>query len=453
MLAPLRVMGLGGAFAAYAEGVDALASNAASPAVREPFSVAWYDYDYSVSLAFPAALRGTDFDNDGKVGFAYDNFVFYTLGGLLQIGPIGVGVLGDFQRYDLSPNAGASDLRVTETLGRVHGVVGVSLFGGQMAVGAGIRAVTLSLDSTTSSSAASLTIIDARKSSLTMDGVGPQIGVLIRPDDQPWRIGATYRAKVEGTPTEKLFGIVGGGAATDVPFAIPGSVRLPWEVEAGFVIQVGPRPLNPKWLDPKRQRAQLRQQIAEDRAARQRAQEAELRGIADPSEMYARASELARQEMYVRREEQARLEQADAQLLLERKARYWNWPRERITVLGEVLVTGPSRDAIGLESFFSEQSQPTGQPQQSGALTSVSPRLGLEGEPVSDLLQMRIGTYVEPSRFRGVVARQHFTFGLDVRLGAWSVFGIAGDQVWRISAMTDLAPRYENFGVSVGAWH
>jgi hypothetical protein len=72
---------------------------------------------------------------------------------------------------------------------------------------------------------------------------------------------------------------------------------------------------------------------------------------------------------------------------------------------------------------------------------------------VPDRLQTRIGTYIEPSRFARHLARQHFTFGLDLKLFPFSPFGLFGDQIWRLGGFIDLAPRYQNFGVSIGAWH
>jgi len=171
--------------------------------------------------------------------------------------------------------------------------------------------------------------------------------------------------------------------------------------------------------------------------------------------MYDRASELAYEETFVRREEDRRLETVRESLLLERRARYANWPRERITVLLEILVSGKTPEAVGLESFFAHQASPMPADtdfKRSGQRVSYSPRLGLEGEPVSDRIQTRIGTYIEPSRFGGL-ARQHFTFGFDVKLFPWKMFGLAPEQVWRVGLVTDLAPRYQSFGISVGAWH
>jgi hypothetical protein len=290
-------------------------------------------------------------------------------------------------------------------------------------------------------------------SHLDMSGAAPEIGVLVRPDYEPWRLGATFRAAVTGrTSSESAQGSASSGG---IRFFRPASIELPWELELGAAIQVGPRPLNPRWLDPHDQEERARQQIEDDRSLREAAQEAELAAIHDESQRASRKTILAYQEAFIRREEDARLDQARESLLLERRARYANWPRERITVLLALVVSGRSNDAIGLESFFAEQSPsaPMGAFKPSGQSVSYSPRMGLEGEPVPDRLQTRIGTYIEPSRFVGHIARQHFTFGFDVRLFAWSGFGLFGDQIWRFGGLTDLAPRYQSFGLSIGAWH
>ena len=141
MLAPARATALGGAFAAYAEGVDAIAANAAAVAVRTPYSFDWADYDITLGVSFPAALRNNDFDNDGAVGFTYQNFLSYSLGAQLQLGAWGVGLLGDFQTYDLLPAKRPGDPQVSETLGKLHAVLGRSFFGGQLALGGGLRGV------------------------------------------------------------------------------------------------------------------------------------------------------------------------------------------------------------------------------------------------------------------------------------------------------------------------
>jgi hypothetical protein len=236
-------------------------------------------------------------------------------------------------------------------------------------------------------------------------------------------------------------------------------VNLPWEVQVGAAIQLGPRPLNPQWINPRDEEATHRRQIAAARAARRVAQELELDAICDAEARAERARAFAVQEKFMRREENERFAETGKRLRDERRARYVNWPRERITVLVELLVSGPSADAIGLESYFAGQAalaQPVPPPtfdfRRSGQTVSYSPRLGFEGEPVANWLQTRFGTYIEPSRFGGH-ARQHFTFGFDLKLAPWSGFGLFGDQIWRIGGVADLAPRYQSFGVSIGAWH
>jgi hypothetical protein len=441
VLAPARATALGGAFGAYAEGVDAIAANTAAVAVRVPYSFEWFDHDLTLGISFPAAFRNTDFDNDGSVGFTYENFLFYSLGAELQFGPWGIGVLGDFQRYDLSPR-NSSGLEVAETLGKLRTVIGRSFFGGQLAVGTGLRIVTFSIDSSQNGVATT---------DLQMNGFAPEAGVQVRPDYLPWRLGATIRAPVEGRISAST------NSPAMLPFIRPSGVVLPWELEVGAAIQLGPRPLNPQWINPDKEEASDRNRLVAERAARKAAQDFELEAICDPAERMARAEELRHQEKFVQREEDRRFAETKKRLRDERKARYLNWPRERITVFIELLVTGRSDNAIGLETYFSAQAAvmqgaPPIDLRRSGDGVSYSPRLGFEGEPVTNWLQTRFGTYIEPSRFGGL-ARQHFTFGFDVKLFPFSGFGLFGDQVWRIGGVADLAPRYQSFGISLGAWH
>jgi hypothetical protein len=445
VLAPARATALGGAFSAYAEGVDAIASNAASVAVRTPYSFDWIDQDFTVGISFPAAFKNTDFDNDGKVGFTYENFYFYSFGGQLQLGAWGVGLLGEFQTYDLLPAKRPGDPQVRETLGKLHAVVGRSLFGGQLAIGGGLRLATFAINSLQNG---------VSSTDLSMQSAAPEVGIHIRPDYVPWRLGATFRAPVEGRVEATASP---DSAPNALPFIRPAGVSLPWELELGAAIQLGPRPLNPQWINPHDQESEFGNQITEGRAARRVAQELELEAICDAGERAERASQFARQETAIRREEDARFDEKRATLRAERRARYVNWPRERITVLIELLISGRSANAIGLETYFAGQAAlvtgtPTVDFKRSGENISYSPRLGFEGEPVPNWLQTRFGTYIEPSRFDGA-PRQHFTFGFDLKLVAWSGFGLFGDQIWRLGGVADLAPRYQSFGVSIGAWH
>ncbi len=431
VLAPSRVTSIGGAFAGYAEGVDAIAANASAVAVRPPYSSTWFDHDLSVGLSFPAALSGDDFDNDGEVDGHYDHFYLLTLGMSLQFGPFGAGFLGDFQQYELRSST-PTTTPLKATLGRLHAVAGYSLLGGQLAVGGGMRVMTMSVDAADRLAGTNI---------FWMAGAAPEIGVLVRPDYVPWRIGITYRAPV----TTWLGGPPSG--SPPLGFEAPASLTMPWELEAGFALQAGARPLNPHWIDPQEHVRELRRDLDLSRSIRHAEAAAELATIGDADARRRRSSELAERDHTLTLREDDEFARAEALLRAERRARFQNWPRARITVVGEVLLTGPSSDAVSLQSLFANA------PKTSGDSTTWSPRLGLEGEPVVDWLQVRIGSYVEPSRVRGAQARQHFTFGFDVRTVAWDMFGLAQGQVWRISAMMDVAPLYQSFGLSIGAWH
>jgi hypothetical protein len=160
-----------------------------------------------------------------------------------------------------------------------------------------------------------------------------------------------------------------------------------------------------------------------------------------------RRAELARQEEAIRVVEDQELKAAEDTLMAERRARYENWPRQKILVAASVLVTGANPNAIALEDFFDQKLE------QYAQSTTLSPRVGVEAEPIPGWLKGRIGTYLEPSRFAGVAARQHFTSGFDVKLFKWEGFGLFPRQVWRLSAVADVAPRYTDWGISFGAWH
>jgi hypothetical protein len=439
ILAPLRVTGLGGAYVPYAEGIDGIPANAASPAAREPFSVHWLDYDLAFSVSFPGAFANTDFNNDGRVGFTYNDYIFYTLGAMVQAGPFGVGVLGDFQRFNLSPNASANDPRSTLTIGRIHALAGWAFFHQQLSVGAGVRGVMLNIDSTRGAGSQSV---------LSMLGAAPEVGVLIRPDYVPWRIGATFRSPVTSSANHRgALEYDNEGVARAVGLAVPDRVYLPWELQAGFAIQVGPRPINPTWIDPSEQEALARGELKRARRLRHMARDAELARIHDPSARQSRADQIDREESYLQRQEDSELARVEERLLGERRARYWNWPHEYILVIAEALITGASPDAVGLESFLSQSAV------RAGERITVTPRLGLEGEPVVGAIKTRIGTYIEPARYSASSSRQHFTFGFDIRLFEFKGYGILAPAQYRLSAVADLAPRYENFGVSFGAWH
>jgi hypothetical protein len=110
-----------------------------------------------------------------------------------------------------------------------------------------------------------------------------------------------------------------------------------------------------------------------------------------------------------------------------------------LLVATDLIVTGPSENAIGIESFLAQEYLRVGESLTLGA------RLGVESEVISNRLRVRAGSYFEPSRYAEETGRLHATVGADLRVKlGWN---------WRINTAVDVAPGYRNFGLGLGFWH
>ncbi|HEY1694366.1 MAG TPA: hypothetical protein VGG39_19490 [Polyangiaceae bacterium] len=444
VIAPMHVTGLGGAYIASAEGTEGSAVNSAAPAVRNAFSTTWFDYDIALGISFPGAFTSSDFDNHGDDANLppnhanTGNFTDLDIGATLQFGGLGVAAAGDLQQFTLTtPTPGQAGL--TLQIGRWKGLAAYGLFDGQLAVGGGVRVVTMQV------------LQDGAGTLLTMAGASPEAGALLMPTGLPWRVGVTARAPVSGGVGVGFFGQqIFPGASSSKPVAgnlvLPREVVMPWEVEAGIAYQLGPRPLNPHWENPHAEETRLRETIEGHRAERARRYAEELAAL-PPGEREASAREQHAQERSLRAIEDDHLDEETERLHRAAKARYENWPREKILLLASVLMTGESPDAVSVEGVLDQRVETVGRK------VSLTPRLGLEGEPVRNHMELRAGTYVEPSRYEGGTARQHVTFGTDVRLVPLTFWGIFPEDPWKLGVFVDLAPRYTNWGFGLGTWH
>jgi hypothetical protein len=442
------VESLAGAYSAIAEGVEGTAANAAAPAVREPYSLKWFDFDLDLGVSFPGSYSNTDFDDHGPPtkGGHFDqvnNFIYVNLGAALQFGPLGVALTGDLLTYGVT-SPGGTKPNLSLITGRYHLLAAYALAGNQVVVGAGLRGLSMQLSESGSPFNPANETFNTN-ATLTMTGVSPETGVLVKPDNLPVRFGATIRAPVTGT-TLSSQATTSDGVARAGGLIVPSHITLPWELETGFAVQVGPRPLNPPWLNPHVEEAPVHDAIEEERTRRER-ENAALVARASPREREGLKGELEKQDLAIRRVEDERLDAESARLKAARAARFENWPRAKILLLASAVITGESNNAVALEGFLDQKVESVGQ------RVTISPRFGIEAEPIPNWVIARVGSYVEPSRFEDVSARQHFTFGGDLKLLPWNMFGITPGQVWRISAVLDVAPRYLDWGLAIGAWH
>jgi hypothetical protein len=400
VLAPNRIVGIAGAYAGVGEGIPGLQVNAAAPAVRPIYAIDDFDWDLAASLSVPLPIaENNDFDNSGERDTQDALFIYATGGALVQKGPFGAGGMVELERYAISSGGETAHALIA----RYHGLVGFALDGGQVVVGAGVRGLTVG--------------IDAPEANLTLAGVGPQLGLLVRPEEIPFRAGATLRAPVDAGALGE--GVVEGsdGIRRLGGLVLPDAVVLPWELEIGAALQLGPRPLQKRFVDPGSEITRVR---------------AEAFGAGG---------------------DEYEMDQAEAELRHDRIVAARNLPREHLLITGALLMTGPVDRGVGIESFLASRTPGTEiVPGSSGSKNNFSARVGVQTEPLPNWLQTRFGTYYEPNRFEGT-GRQHFTFGADLRFVSTTLWGLVPDGVtYSILTAVDLAPRYESASLGIGVW-
>ncbi|NUO51958.1 MAG: hypothetical protein HOV80_24170 [Polyangiaceae bacterium] len=439
LLAPIRATSLAGAYAGYAEGTAGMVTNAAAPAVRPPEALRHVEFSLSGSLSFPIDIfDNNDFDNSGEIDADYSDFVYLTGGAILQVGAFGGGLLGELQSYSLTDAEGST---TNVVVGRYRALAAVGLGRDQLALGGGVRAVTMG--------------IGTRRADLVYVGAAPELGFLVRPEGVPFRFGATYRFPVDGHATfDPPKPEAPGLPSREGALTLPRGLSLPWELETGVAIQVGPRPLNVGFDDPADLDDRLEDAIARERRRRAQERERILASISDPILKARKSTELDAADAVEReREERALEEEYDANVDRLDDA-YASQPRQRLLLLISILVSGPTKDGVSLERFLAQSVEGVGTSGViggSGASVNFSPRFGVEVEPIPSWLILRAGSYYEPSRFGGV-GRQHFTFGSEVRLFETDIFGLTPLWPWSVLGAVDLSPRYQSVSVSLGVF-
>jgi hypothetical protein len=409
VLASGRITGLAGAYAPLAQGAEGMNFNAAAPAVRNPWSHDKVDWDVTAGVTFPSSVSGTDFDNNGTKGFAYDNFVFLTGGGQIQYGPWGVGVTLNLQQYDLDKSEKAAaipNLRLRLLTG--HVLTAYSFLDDQLVMGAGVRGAVLGVLQSNATDGTSGT---NEKELLTMVGVGPELGIVWAPKNLPTRFGITTRAPVRGSAqaTSRTKPDAAGDTRINALY-LPNEIELPAELETGVAFQIGPRPINLGWHD-----------------------------VHSVSKAEIDAE---------RRIVKGQRENDDTVAWRILRRRYWKLPQSRFLITMSVLLSGKTRQAVGFESFLSQTVD------RSGLTVSASPRVGLEAEAIPSRLRARGGSYLEPTRFTGSSARIHGTAGFDVKVLKWRVFNLFEDEetAFHIGGVVDIAREYFGWGISAGIW-
>ena len=446
-----RVIGLGGAFVAIAEGGAGVPVNPASVSVRAPYSWNRLDFGFSLDFAIGAWLPETDFLNQGKPpegegeGEAEEDadveqrsLLFGSVGLSVQYEHAGFGVSAEGQRQALrseeETSAGLAPTDLAGNFGIVHASVAYGFYDGQLHIGVGPRVTGVGLSGGSGASE----ILDVA-------GVGFQGGVIFKPVNHQYRVGATFKSAV----TPSLDSRLGG---TDENAYRANAIRLPWQASAGFAYQFGPRRLNPPFFSAEAQVMRLRHRIEQDRAKREHAIEAAERAVErQPTPENRRQLALLEAKHDLEEEaEDKSLDESIERAGEDLRREYLSRPRGYVLFTTELLVLGASSGSIGFGSYYEGRSRV----QISGQNVTLSPRVGLESEVIENWLKLRAGSYWEPARLDTAKDRIHGTFGFEVKTFSWDVFGLIGDfDSWTVSAAIDGARDYLSTSFSIGFWH
>lgn len=433
-LASARITAMGGAYTGLAEGAEGIPFNPASVSLRMPQSTTNVDWDVTGGVTLPTSVRGTDFDNNGDSTFGrgrgQKDFYFASLGGYIQYGHVGIGVMISAQTYGMGlesrfklaqPSGGPKGTHeIDVNFFKIDPVISYGFLDDQLHVGAGARAIVLQIGAplatieSTPLPGTGLPSLDRPRDDgkqtelFTNYAIGAQAGIVWAPYALPLRLGGAVRSPLAATKGE-----FGGGFAAqpngDIRAGnvfLPTKAELPWEVELGASVQIWERPLNIQWQD-------------EDKvpvADTERWRETKNGQIEPPFK--------------------------GARRLL--KQRYRALPRQKVLLTSSTLISGAVVNAVGVESML------TGRLERSGQDVSLTVRGGVEAEVIPYWLVLRAGSYLEPSRFRNSSSRVHGTGGFQVRLFKWDAFGLTDKEtVWRVSTAIDVARDY--FAWSIGA--
>jgi hypothetical protein len=438
-----RVTGLAGSYVAISEDVDGDIQNPASPAVRPFFSYSYFDYWIGFGLTFPATLSNTDFFNSGSktnVANAPDSFVFFTPSLNLQWGEFGIGANIEVQQYALSSSTTDDKSKaIAATIPTIHLQLAHGLAHNQLVLGVGARLVSMSVRESLHS-----------RAMFASNGTGIELGAVYKPERMPYRLGAAFRTGIRTTPSYRqglLPNEQGDLVVTNEDGSqsyLPEAVAFPWDLNFGAAVQFGPRPINPPW----RTTAELSERDTLMHRVRQLDRETkrdqDLLRAKTPQEK----REIEQAFDKAQRDDDEQLDQvlANAQRRIESDLLGMN--RFYVQVSASMLISGPVEEAVGVESLVSQTVN------RSGQHTVFSPRLGIESGVIPKYLKLRVGTYLEPTRFEGSEARMHFTAGLDVRLLRWNVFGAwPDDYIWRLGLGLDVASRYSTWGITLAGWY
>jgi hypothetical protein len=220
-----RIVGLAGAFVAVAEGIGGAAVNPAAVAHRRRDLDRTWDLGGTLTWYIPAVAEvgRTDLGNDGRSDGNLTSVQNLQIGGMLQLGSLGVGLIANAWQRAVNGGAGTAVYAGTADFAIVGGwaspretlVLGAALTVGSGEVGwypAGRPR-------------------PANPPAVHYSGSRLRLGALLRPRGEPWRMGIALDRGALAEPTDPREG-----------FAVPTPARFefPWTLSLGASRWFGP---------------------------------------------------------------------------------------------------------------------------------------------------------------------------------------------------------------------
>ena len=222
LIASSRILGLGGAYVAVAEGLGGALVNPAAVAQRNARLARGWDWDWLLTWYVPdtGQVGRQDLGNDGGADVGLTGAGNGQLGLSFQWGRLGVAAFG-------------GGWNLTAPRGGV-GSVGMEIAEGSLAVGGSFRRETLVVGASFTTVSGVVRVVPATAGlpvAVEYSGSAIRLGALLRPRGSPWRLGAALRG-------EAVAKALGDRAA--VPVATPAGFAFPWVVSLGVARWIGP---------------------------------------------------------------------------------------------------------------------------------------------------------------------------------------------------------------------
>ena len=383
-----------------------------------------------------------DFFNSGSkthVPNPPNSFVFFTPALNLQWGEFGIGLNLAVQQYALADPEEGQRRGITATIPTTHLQFAHGFAHNQFVAGMGVRYVTMTVDSP-----------DQNGFLFRSSGPGFEFGLVYKPENVPLRLGIAYRTPIitQASYSDKLLPNDNGDLilkrSDGSSLYLPKSVSSPWDLNFGFATQFGKRPLNQPWRSDQEL---IEEQTLERRLRgmlRERERDKQLWAARTVAERRAIWKKFAQLEADDDRVLEIRLLQAKT--LIEKKLTQMN--AYYVQIAASMVLSGAVQNGVGVESLVSQTVN------RSGERIVLSPRIGAEVPIFPSWLKVRGGSYIEPTRFDTSKPRVHGTFGLDLKLAVWNVFGLWPDNyMWRLGLGGDVARDYITWGVTIAGWY